>query len=118
MRYSNWSHGLHGLDALSDRDHAEALVDYLGLSETQLATSIEKMVRDGKHELAAELLRWALARYPASQTLQQDRSLVYAKLMEKYQAFDPFRFIVYAGQGGQTLTRLDPQAAPASASAR
>jgi len=38
--------------------------------------------------------------------------------MEKYQAFDPFRFIVYAGQGGHTLTRLDPPVAPASASAR
>ncbi len=44
---------LQGLDVLTDADYGAALVDYLGVSDAQLAAAAERMVADGKHELAA-----------------------------------------------------------------
>ena len=51
-----WQADLEGLDQLGDSDHAELLVDYLGLSEKQFVKAVEKMAADGKYELAASLL--------------------------------------------------------------
>jgi glyoxylase-like metal-dependent hydrolase (beta-lactamase superfamily II) len=114
-----WQNGLHGLDTLADADRGEVLVDYLGVSEVQISAAIEQMVADGKHELAAETLRWAQPRFPGSSRLQAERDLVYVKLMEKYQEFNPFKFIVYAGQIEASLARSDvPGDLPVSAAAR
>jgi hypothetical protein len=104
-----WQNGLQGLDALGDADRGEMLVDYLGASESQLASAIERMIAEGKHELAAETLRWVQPRFPNSARLRAQREVVYTKLMEKYQEFNPFKFIVYAGQ-------IDPSTAPTPAS--
>ena len=40
-----WQNGLQGLDALGDADRGEMLVDYLGASESQLASAIERMAK-------------------------------------------------------------------------
>ncbi len=48
-----WQNGLQGLDALSDAEHGAALVDYLGLDESRILDATERMVADGRHELAA-----------------------------------------------------------------
>jgi len=114
-----WQNGLHGLDALSDADRGQVLVNYLGVSEAQIAAAIEQMIADGKHELAAETLRWVQPRFPGSARLRAQRDLVYVKLMEKYQDFSPFKFIVYAGQIDASLARSDvsPEL-PVSAAAR
>jgi alkyl sulfatase BDS1-like metallo-beta-lactamase superfamily hydrolase len=93
-----WQNGLQGLDALTDADRGEALVDYLGVSDTQLASAAERMVADGKHELAAAVLRWAQPRFANSARLDAARKLVYLRLMEKYQEFNPFKFILYSGE--------------------
>ena len=39
-----WQNGLQGLDALTDADHGAALVDYLGLSDAQIASAAERMI--------------------------------------------------------------------------
>jgi len=106
-----WQNGMQGLDALGDADRGEVLVDYLGISEAQAASAIERMIADGKHELAAETVRWVESRFGASARLRADRELAYVKLMEKYQEFNPFKFIVYAGQ-------INPATAPGSESAQ
>lgn len=105
-----WQNGLHGLDVLTDADHGAALVDYLGASEAQVAAAVERMVADGRHELAAQTLRWARTRLPHSERLDALQRVAYLKLMEKYQEFDPFKVIVYAGQIDQAIP---PVAAPA-----
>ncbi len=102
-----WQNGLHGLDALTDADRGEALVDYLGVSDTQLASATERMVADGKHELATAVLRWAQPRFANSARLGAVRKLAYLRLMEKYQEFNPFKFIVYAGEIGQSTAPID-----------
>jgi glyoxylase-like metal-dependent hydrolase (beta-lactamase superfamily II) len=106
-----WQNGLQGLDALSDADHGAALVDYLGLDEARILDATEHMVADGRHELAAATLRWAQARLPASPRGCQVRELVYLKLMEKYQEFNPFKFILYAAQIGQATAQMPPRPA-------
>ncbi len=107
-----WQNGLQGLDALTDADRGEALVDYLGLSDTQLSAAAKRMVADGRHELAAEMLRWVQPLFPGSERLEVVRKLTYLKLMEKYQEFNPFKFILYSGQIGEATVQINaPQAA-------
>jgi glyoxylase-like metal-dependent hydrolase (beta-lactamase superfamily II) len=98
-----WRNGLEGLEALTSADHGAALVDYLGLDEGRIAGGVERMMADGRHALAAQTLRWAQARIPDSPRLDALRREANLKLMEQYQAFNPFKFIVYAGQAGQAL---------------
>jgi hypothetical protein len=98
-----WQNGLRGLDALTDADHGAALVDYLGVGEAQIVGAVERMLADGRHELAAQTLRWAQARLPDSPRLAALRRDTYLKLMEHYQAYSPFKFIIYSAQAGQAL---------------
>ncbi len=108
QQYSGyWQNGLHGLDALTDADHGAALVDYFGLSDTQLAAAAERMIRDGRHELAANYLRWGQTRFPDSPRLNASRRLAYLKLMDKYQEFNPFKLIVYGGEIRQPVVQIN-----------
>jgi glyoxylase-like metal-dependent hydrolase (beta-lactamase superfamily II) len=110
-----WSNGLHGLDALTHTDRGEVL-DYLGISESNLASAVDRMIADGKYELAADTLRSIEPRVMKSDRLRAQRDVVYLKLMEKYQEFNPFKFIVYSAQIGK---KSDPSAdVPVSASTR
>lgn len=84
------------------------LVDYLGVTESRLSHGVERMIADGKYELAANALDWARDRYPASVRLESMERLAYLKLMEKYQEFNPFKFTIYSGKGGLDLPQLAP----------
>jgi hypothetical protein len=90
------------------------LVDYLGVTERQLSQGVERMIADGKYELAASALDSTRGRYPGSPRLESMERLAHLKLMEKYQEFNPFKFIVYSRKGGPDLPQLDPaKATPA-----
>ena len=98
-----WQNGLHGLDALTDADHGAALVDYLGALRRAdrgggRAHDRRRQARTGRGRRCG----WAQARLPDSAALTAARELAYLKLMEKYQEFNPFKFIVYAGQIDQS----------------
>lgn len=113
QQYSGyWQNGLRGLDALTDVDHGAALVDYFGLSDTQVAAAAERMMKDGRHELAANYLRWAQTRLPNSLRLNESRRLGYLKLMEKYQEFNPFKLIIYAGEINQPIVQINEPGGP------
>jgi len=110
-----WRNGLHGLDVLTDADQGAVLVDYLGMSESQIADAVQRMVADGRHELAGQTLRRALARTPDSARLVALQRTVSLKLMEQYQSFSPFKFILYSAQAGQAvppMTGVTPAASP------
>jgi hypothetical protein len=64
------------------------------------------MTADGKHELAAEIYESSKARFPAGGALEQSGRLAYLKLMEKYQEFSPFKFIIYSGQIKQVTPQI------------
>ncbi len=107
-----WENGLRGLDALTDVDHGAALVDYFGLSDTQLAAAAERMMKDGRHDLAANYMRWGHTRFPDSPRLNAARRSAYLKLMEKYQEFNPFKLIVYGGEIHQPLVQINERRGP------
>jgi len=93
-----WQPDLQGLDHLSRRDRGALLVDYLGLSERQLAAAVRQMMADGQYELAAAALDWTRARWPESAAIRELERSAYLKLAEKYQEFNPFKFIIYSGR--------------------
>jgi glyoxylase-like metal-dependent hydrolase (beta-lactamase superfamily II) len=93
-----WQPDLQGLDHLGRADRAELLVDYLGLSEKQLVRTVERLVADGKYELAASLLESCESRFEHSTSVASAKRLVYLKLMEENQNADPFKFIIYSGK--------------------
>jgi glyoxylase-like metal-dependent hydrolase (beta-lactamase superfamily II) len=109
-----WQPDLQGMDILGRSDRGSMLVDYLGVTESQLSHGVERMIADGKYELAANALDWARGRYPDSARLESMERLAYLKLMEKYQEFNPFKFIVYSGKGGLDLPQMAPVAAAAT----
>ena len=101
-----WQADLEGLEHLSRADHAELLVDYLGLSERQLTKTVERLAADGKYELAASLLESSESRFEHSESVARAKRLVYLKLMEKHQNTDPFKFILYSGKIGEQTPQM------------
>lgn len=101
-----WQPDMQGLDHLTRADRAELLVDYLGLSERQLVKTVERLVADGKYELAASLLESSANRFEGSASVANAKRLVYFKLMEKHQNTDPFKFIIYSGKIGEQTPQM------------
>ncbi len=102
-----WQPDLQGVDYISRADRGSMLIDYLGVSEGQLAHAAERMIADGKYELAATALEWTRGRFAGSKSLDHVTRLTYLKLMEKYQEFNPFKFIIYSGQIGAQVPQMD-----------
>ena len=101
-----WQPDLQGLEHLTRADHAELLVDYLGVSERQLFKAVERLTADGKYELAASLLESSGDRFERSASVANAKRLVYLKLMEKHQNTDPFKFIIYSGKIGEHTPQM------------
>src|SRR4029453_2597337 len=104
-----WEANLRGLAHPSRNDHAQVLVDYLGLSEAQIVKAVDNLCADGKYEMAAELIESAEARFSASDFFKRAKRLVYLKLMEKSQNTDPFKFIIYSAKIGEQTPQINPQ---------
>jgi glyoxylase-like metal-dependent hydrolase (beta-lactamase superfamily II) len=101
-----WLPDLRGLDHLSRSDHAELLVDYLGVSESQFVRAVERLTADGKYELAASLLQSSGDRFASSAAVANAKRLVYLKLMEQNQNTDPFKFIIYSAEAGEQVPQM------------
>ena len=102
-----WQADLQGLAHPSRRDRAELLVDYLGLSESQVVKAAERLDADGKYAMAADLLESAEAKFPGSDSLKRAKKFAYLKLMEKNQNTDPFKFIIYAARIGEPTPQIN-----------
>jgi glyoxylase-like metal-dependent hydrolase (beta-lactamase superfamily II) len=113
-----WHPDLQGVDYISRADRGSILIDYLGVSERQLVKAIKRMIADGKYELAATTLEWTKGRFAGSKFLDDVTRLTYLKLMEKYQEFNPFKFIIYSTQIGAQVPQMDSKPIPQRASAR
>ena len=103
-----WQADLQGVDHLGRTDRGSALVDYFGISERQLAKAVERMIADGKYELAAATLDSTKDRFPESGALGASERLAYLKLMEKYQDLNPFKFIIYSAKSGMSVPPVRP----------
>ena len=61
----------------------------------------------GNYELAATTLEWTKGRFAGSKSLDDVRRSTYLKLMEKYQEFNPFKFIIYSGKIGTQVPQME-----------
>jgi glyoxylase-like metal-dependent hydrolase (beta-lactamase superfamily II) len=102
-----WQPDLQGVDYLSLADKGSILVDYLGVSESQLVEATQRMIAEGKFELAATALDWTKSRFAGNEPFDEVERLTYLKLMEKYAEFNPFKFIIYAGRIGFVTPQMD-----------
>ncbi|MCI0591116.1 MAG: MBL fold metallo-hydrolase [Gammaproteobacteria bacterium] len=100
-----WQPDLQGMDHLSQEEFGSLLTRYLELSEQELARAIEKMLSSGDYELGARTTTWALTQYPFNEKLQELKKIAFLKLKEKYQEFNPFKFIIYS----QSIHHETPQ---------
>src|SRR5215467_6219841 len=101
-----WQADLQGLDHLGRGDRAQLFVDYLGISETQLLYAVERLMADGKFELAASLLDQVRGRFANSAAVAKVERVVYLKLMEQYQNTDPFKFIIYSSRAHEQVPQM------------
>ena len=106
-----WEANLQGLAHPGRLDRAELLVDYLGLSESQIAKAADHLSADGKYELAAALVESAEPKFPGSDSLKRARRFAYLKLMEKNQNTDPFKFIIYSTRAGEQTPQVNVEVA-------
>jgi glyoxylase-like metal-dependent hydrolase (beta-lactamase superfamily II) len=96
QRSGYWGNGLDGLDALSDQQLGAVFHHYLGLSDRQMADAVERMLNEGELDLAARIVTQSIAQYPDSAALMNAKQRIFSRLRQKYQEFDPFRFIIYS----------------------
>jgi glyoxylase-like metal-dependent hydrolase (beta-lactamase superfamily II) len=101
-----WEADLQGLDHLGRADRAELLADYLEVSERQMLKATDRLIADGKYELAAALLESSGGKFDGSANVTKAKRLVYLKLMEKSQNTDPFKFILYSGKIGEQTPQM------------
>jgi len=101
-----WQPDRQGLEHLTRADQAELLVDYLGVSESQLVKTVERLTADGKYELAASLVESSGDRFARSASVTNAKRLIYLKLMEKHQNTDPFKFIIYSAKIGEQMPQI------------
>jgi hypothetical protein len=83
------------------------LVDYLGVSQSQVAKALQRLVADGKYELAASLLESCNGRFANSESVSKAGRLIYLKLMEQYQNYDPFKFLLYSAKAREQTTQMN-----------
>jgi glyoxylase-like metal-dependent hydrolase (beta-lactamase superfamily II) len=110
-----WQPHLKGVDHLGRADRGTLLVDYLGVSEPQMRAAAQRMIADGQYELAAMALDWTSPRFGESRPFVEVKRLAYRKLAEKYQEFNPFKFILYSGKAGDEIPQMQPAKPSAAA---
>jgi len=104
-----WEANLQGLAHPSREEHAELLVDYLELSESQIVKAADRLAQDGNYEMAAALIDSAEPKFPGSDSLKRTKRYVYLKLMEKNQNTDPFKFIIYSGKISEQTPQINAE---------
>jgi glyoxylase-like metal-dependent hydrolase (beta-lactamase superfamily II) len=104
-----WEANLQGLSHPSRADRANLLVEYLGLSESQIVKAADRLTADGKYAMAAELVETAEPKFPNSEALKRAKRFAYLKLMEKNQNTDPFKFIIYSAKAGEQTPQINPK---------
>lgn len=102
-----WEANLQGLSHPSRTDRAQLLVDYLGLSESQIIKAADRLAADGRYAMAADLIESAEVKFPGSDSVKRAKRFAYLKLMEKNQNTDPFKFIIYSGTIGEQTPQIN-----------
>jgi glyoxylase-like metal-dependent hydrolase (beta-lactamase superfamily II) len=103
QRTGYWQPDGQGLEPATAAEHAAALDLLAGGREQQFAAAAATLIGQGDHALALQIIQPGLLRHPASSTLAGLRATALHRLMEQYQQFDPFKFLIYAELAGAEI---------------
>jgi glyoxylase-like metal-dependent hydrolase (beta-lactamase superfamily II) len=103
QRTGYWQPDGTGLEPAAAAGHAAALDLLAGGREEQFAAAAAALISQGDHALALQILQPGLLCHPASSTLAGLRATALHRLMEQYQQFDPFKFLIYAELAGAEI---------------
>src|SRR6266851_1734534 len=103
QRTGYWQPDGQGLEPTTAAEHAAALDLLAGGREEQFTAAAATLIGKGDHALALEIIQPGLLRHPASTTLARLRRTALHRLMEQYQQFDPFKFLIYAELAGAEI---------------
>lgn len=101
-----WESDLSGLDTLDAQAYGEMLSGYFSFDQSQTAAIASKMIKSGDLHLAERMLRWALANWPDSIELAKLQRQAALRLRIKYQAYNPFKFILYSELANSSVEPL------------
>ena len=103
QRTGYWQPDRRGLEPATAAEHAAALDLLAGGREEQFAAAAATLIGQGDHALALQIIQPGLLCHPASSTLAGLRATALHRLMEQYQQFDPFKFLIYAELAGAEI---------------
>ena len=103
QRTGYWQPDGRGLERATAAGHAAALDLLAGGREQQFATAAATLIGQGDYALALQIIQPGLLCHPASSTLAGLRATALRRLMEQYQQFDPFKFLIYAELAGAEI---------------
>ena len=103
QRTGYWQPDGRGLEPATAAEHAAALDLLAGGRDEQFAAAAATLIAQGDHALALQIIQPGLLRHPASITLARLRRTALHRLMERYQQFDPFKFLIYAELAGADI---------------
>jgi glyoxylase-like metal-dependent hydrolase (beta-lactamase superfamily II) len=103
QRTGYWQPDLRGLEPATGAEHAAALDLLAAGREEPFAAAAATLISQGDYALALQIIQPGLLRHPASTTLAGLRRTALYRLMEQYQQFDPFKFLIYAELAGAEI---------------
>ena len=90
-----------GFNTLTTLEYGKLLKVYLNLSENEISTALEKMIKNGDLELALHLSTSALREYQNSKAIKELREESADRLRSMSQFIDPMKFTVYGEMIGK-----------------
>ena len=96
--------GVFSLDQARGLEFTDPVREQVGRDpRQQFAAAAATLIGQGDYALALKIIQPGLLRHPASSTLAGLRRTVLHRLMEQYQQFDPFKFLIYAELAGAEI---------------
>jgi glyoxylase-like metal-dependent hydrolase (beta-lactamase superfamily II) len=103
QRTGYWKADGDGIEVVETREWARMLNLLAGGQEGAFVRTARTLLEQGDETLALKLTDLALLTYPASRVLSELRRHALDRLRTRYQALNPFKFIVYSEWAGADL---------------
>jgi glyoxylase-like metal-dependent hydrolase (beta-lactamase superfamily II) len=102
-----WEADGTGMDSLTRLEQATLLDEMGSGSEAPFVRVSEGLLAKGDAPLGLQVVDMGLLRHPQSEKLQRARTKALAMLVERYNAVDPFRYIIYSQWANAPLPPVD-----------
>lgn len=102
-----WQADGEGMESVTRAEWAAVLDEIGGGGDAPLGRVAEDLLARGDATLALKVAEMGLVRYPASERLQAARKNALGLSIDRFNAVDPFRFIVYSQWADAALPPID-----------